>query len=290
LIISTQVLKMQDHLTYFNDKIKTIHTDSVLTDAMIGFYQDLFSYQSRQYDRIMHDSRFPSISDSDTPIAKNGKRILSATDIPDLLLPGLSPLIEIVATRNPGLDLNPLRHALSDDATSLRLVIDAVLDIDTERLTQFAISSKIGPDETAFIIINWLKPFFISLREKADRMPDNTEDLRHCPFCGNLPDMAALVSGMDGKRYLHCSLCENRWAYKRIACAVCGIEDSSMLEYLSSEDDPRHRLDVCAACNGFIKTVRLEKFEDIEGFDLSVENILTAHLDSAALNRGYNKP
>ncbi len=281
---------MQDHIAYLNDKKKSIQAAGVLTDDMIGFYQDLFSYHRQQYDRIINDPRLPVINEPDLPISKNGKTKVDGTALADLLLPGLAPLIEIVESRNPGIDLNPLNRALSNDAAALNQIVDAVLDMDAERLTQFAITHKISPDGTIFVLINWLKPFFISLREKEDILLPDTHDSPSCPFCGNQPDMAVIVPGSDGKRFLHCSLCENRWSYKRIACAVCGIEDAAMLEYLSAEDDPRHRVDLCAACKGFMKTVCLEKFEDIDGCDLTVENILTAHLDSAALKEGYQKP
>ncbi len=281
---------MKNHITYLNDKIKSIQATGVLTDDMIGFYQDLFTYQRNQYDHFIIDPRLPLINEKETPIAVKGKSILTDKVIADLLLPGLLPLIEIVTSSNPGIDLNPLHRALSDDAAALNLIVDAVLDMNAERLDMFAISHKISTDETIFTITNWLKPFFISLREKGDMVFPDTDDLLFCPFCGNQPDMAALVSGGEGKRHLHCALCENRWSYRRIACAVCGNDDAATLEYLSSEDDPRHRLDVCSVCNGFIKTVRLEKFEDIDECDLTVENILTSHLDSAALRKGYKKP
>lgn len=281
---------MQNHLTYLLNKTETKQAAVVLTEPIIGFYQDLFTYQSRQYDHFINDPRLPLINDKDIPIAAKGKSILSDTVIPDLLLPGLLPLIEIVISSNPGIDLNPLQRALSNDAAALIQIVDAVLDMDAERLDTFALSHKISTDEAIFVITNWLKPFFISLREKGDIVLPDTDDSLFCPFCGNQPDMAALVTGAEGKRHLHCALCENRWAYKRIACAVCGNDDAATLEYLSSEDDPRHRLDVCSVCNGFIKTVRLEKFEDIDECDLTVENILTAHLDSAALRKGYKKP
>ncbi|MBP7738702.1 MAG: formate dehydrogenase accessory protein FdhE [Spirochaetes bacterium] len=281
---------MEDHIAYLNDKNKTIQAGGVLTDDMISFYQDLFSYHRKQFDRIINDPRLPKIIETDLPVSKNGKAKVDGTALADLLLPGLAPIIEIVETRNPGLHLEPLHQAVASDPGTLSRILDAVLDMDADRLNQFAITHKISPDGTIFVLINWLKPFFISLREKSDILNPDTLDSPYCPFCGNQPDMAAIVPGSEGKRFLHCSLCENRWAYKRIACAVCGTEDAAMLEYLSAENDSRHRLDLCATCKGFMKTVCLEKFEDIEGCDLTVENILTASLDSAALKEGYHKP
>ncbi len=281
---------MHDHRNYFNERAERFRSAGILSDEMVDFYRDLFAYLDTYQERYLNDPRLPALQPSELPIAGPGRKLFSLAVTGDLLAPGLAPIIEIIGSRNPGLDLKPLHRALTEEAGALGQVSDAVLDMDVERLEQFAISRKTGPDEAIFVIINWLKPFFSSLREKQNPLITDTDDSRFCPFCGNRPDMAAIVSGMDGKRYLHCSLCGHRWQYRRIACAVCGTEDADSLEYLSSEDEPRYRIDVCSACGGYIKSVRLDKFEDIDKCDLAVENILTAHLDSAAIQKGYKKP
>ncbi len=281
---------MDNHAKYFNEKAEKIRSAGILTEAMIGFYNDLFEYTRNQINRFTNDERLPILQATDLPIPGHGNKIFAEASFSELLLPGLASLIDIVASYNSGLDLKPLHRALADQAGAAALVTEAVLDRDMDRLEQFALSHKIGPDEAVFIIINWLKPFFISLREKNSSIISSDHETHLCPFCGSNPDMAAIVTGMDGRRLLHCSLCGHQWQYKRLACAVCGTEDASHLEYFSSEETPRYRLDVCSACGGYMKTIRLDKFEEIEDFDLAVENILTPHLDSAAIQRGYKKP
>jgi formate dehydrogenase maturation protein FdhE len=281
---------MKNQLIYFDEKAEKIQSAGLLTDAMISFYHDLFAYHQKFCGQYSGDSRLPTLQATDLPLAENGKKIFTTTGIGELLLPGLTPLMEIITSSNSGLELKPLHRALSDDTGAIVRVADAVLDMDTERLEQFALSCKVGPDEAIFVIVNWLKPFFINLKDKNSTIISDKDDTHHCPFCGSHPDMAALVTGMDGKRFLHCSLCGHRWQYRRIACAVCGTEDASNLEYFSSDEDTRYRLDVCTACGGYMKTMKLDKFEEIDDFDLAVENILTVHLDSAAIQKGYKKP
>lgn len=283
-------ITMHDHLNYFNDKAETIRSAGILSDEMVNFYRDLFKYLDTYRDRYLEDPQLPALQAEDLPLNDNGKSVLAAASTAAMLIPGLMPLIEIVTAYNSGLDLKELQQAIMTDPGSLPLAIDAVLDMDMERLEQFALSCKTGPDETIFIILNWLKPFFTSLREKSGNSITVDDESLLCPFCGSRPDMAAVVMEKSGKRYLHCALCENQWPFKRIACAVCGIEDASQLEYFSSEGDTRYRLDVCSACDGYIKTIKLDKFEEIDDVDLAVENILTVHLDSAAIQKGYKKP
>ncbi len=281
---------MYDHVKYFNERAEKIKSAGILTDEMIAFYRDLFAYIQSRSELYVNDTRLPALQASDLPIADNGRTIISPAAISELILPGLEPLIEIVTSFNSGLDLKQLHQALATDAGALAQVTDAVLDMDTERLEQFALSQKTGPDEAIFIIINWLKPFFISLREKNSTAIIDKDDMLLCPFCGSRPDMAAVVTDKGGKRYLHCALCEHQWPYKRIACAICGTEEADQLVHFESEGEPRYRLDVCSACCGYLKSVRLDKFEDLGECDLTVENILTAHLDSAAIQKGYKKP
>lgn len=283
---------MHNHLNYFNNNAEKIRSAGILSDETLEFYRNLFAYIDQYRDMYLENPQLPLLTAEDLPVNDNdhARTALSAASVAALLIPGLAPLINMVTAFNSGLDLKDIHHALATDTAMMQDAINAVLDMDVERLERIALAHKTGTDEAVFIIINWLKPFFISLREKNIAQINDNDECNHCPFCGSRPDMAAVVMEKGGKRYLNCSLCGHRWPFKRIACAVCGIEDASQLEYFTSEGDTRYRLDVCSACGGYIKTVRLQKFEEIDDFNLAVENILTAHLDSAAIKKGFNKP
>lgn len=281
---------MEDHVRYLEEHAEKSTASGAFTDEMLQFYRELYAGQQRLCEQYRNDPRLPALTQTELPISGHVKNVFSSEGVNDLLAGGISPLIDILTAHNPGLELSPLGRALAEDPAAMHLAADAVLNTDAQRLEQFALSNKTGTDEAIFVIINWLKPFFVALREKnRDRITDSDE-LFLCPFCGYHADMAAIASGMDGKRFLYCSLCGHCWQYRRIACAVCGTEDASNLEYLSSEDDNRHRIDVCKACGGYIKTVQVGKFQEIDEWDLAVENILTPHLDSAALQKGYKRP
>jgi FdhE protein len=111
-----------------------------------------------------------------------------------------------------------------------------------------------------------------------------------CPVCGYLPDMEKIVESAEGKKYLHCALCEYEWVYRRIGCAVCGSEDADSLGFLEEEKKTPYRIDYCEKCMGYIKSMRIPKFQDMGRYDLAVENILTAYLDTWAIQRGYSRP
>jgi FdhE protein len=147
-----------------------------------------------------------------------------------------------------------------------------------------------GYEEFLFIVINWLKPLFVALRERSHESNPEEYRGRTCPFCGYYPDSGLYSTDRRGKRYLRCGLCENLWLYRRISCAVCGESDAKKLDYLVLEDNERYRIDSCLTCMGYIKSVKLNKFEDIEGCDMTVENLLTMSLDAEMIRKGYNRP
>lgn len=281
---------MEDHVRYLEERAEKSTASGAITNEMLRFYRELYAHQQRLCEQYMNDPRLPALTQKELPVSRHVRNVFSSEGVNDLLAGGIQPLIDILAAHNPGLELSPLGRALAEDPAALYLAAGAVLNADVGRLEQFALSNKTGTDEAIFVIINWLKPFFAALREKNRERITDSDDSYLCPFCGYHADMAAIASGMDGKRFLYCSLCMHRWQYRRIACAVCGTEDASGLEYLSSEDESRYRIDVCNSCGGYVKTVRLAKFEDMDECDLAVENVLTPHLDSAAMKKGYKRP
>lgn len=281
---------MKDHAAYLKEHADQIRAAGILAADSIDFYSDLFAYQRRFYERYRHDPRLPSLQQSDLPLADHIDSVIPGAAQAGLIIEGIAPLIEIIGAHQPGLDLNPFSEALAGGAEQLQSATGALLAMDHERLERFAASRRTGVDEAIFLMIHWLKPFFMSLMTGHRTMIPENDHAYQCPFCGYRPDMAVIVAGMDGKRYLHCALCEHRWQYRRIACAICGTEDAASLEYFSSDDESRYRIDACTVCGGYIKTVRMAKFEDIEECDFTVENIITPHLDSAAMKRGYQRP
>ena len=105
-----------------------------------------------------------------------------------------------------------------------------------------------------------------------------------CPFCGDIPRLAFLDKN-ERKRFLHCLSCGQSWLYYRLKCPFCGNKDQEKLSYLSNQEDPSIRLDVCKNCMTYIKNFDLSK--KIPEFGLEIENLLTLHYDGYAELQGY---
>lgn len=280
---------MHSHSKYLETRARKALDNAILTAEMLEFYRALYAVHDAQHDRYLNEPDMPSLGLEDLPLSENGMRIFSAGAVDRLLTPGLAPLVEATMAHHPGLSLESLRDALAEGPAPGEMAL-AMIQKDTGRIEKFAAACRAGADETIFILINWLKPFLAALRERNALDINETETETLCPFCGYYPDMAAIVTGKDGKRYLHCSLCGHRWPFRRIMCAVCGTEDAARLENFTPEGDTRNRIDVCHSCKGYIKTLRFDSTEALGEVDLTVENILTTGLDSAALKKGFRRP
>jgi FdhE protein len=282
---------MNDHPAYLDSHAAKALEEGILTGEMLAFYRALYAYHAEEYSRYRGSPDLPRLGTDELPIASRGMSVLLGEAVSRLLRPGLDPLVEIIRAHHPGLDLSPLRDALAGDASKWMELAGALLGRDVHSLEAFAREHRTGNDEAVFLATNWLKPLFIALADSRDDTTwEDADTERSCPFCGHYPGISLIVGGEEGKRYLSCSLCETRWPFKRIACAVCGTEDADALEYLSMEGVDRYRIDLCHSCRGYIKTVRLDKFVEPEECDPAVENLLTVHLDSAALKKGFRRP
>ncbi len=281
---------MNDHLNHLERREGEALKEGAITAEMITFYRMLYDYQRGEYERYGVSAGIPALGPEDLPIPSMGKSVLLREGTWRLLIPGLDPLVEIVSTQHPGLELAPLRDALTKGPDMWIDIASAIFDRDPDALKRHALAHSAGTDELLFLMINWLRPFMVRLRETYGEQISEDDTMNSCPFCGYFPEISLILGIKEGKRHLSCSLCECLWPYKRIACSVCGMEDAKQLEYLTAEGNDRHRIDLCHECHGYIKTVRLVKFEEPEECDPAVENILTVHLDSAALKRGFHRP
>ncbi|MBP1759551.1 MAG: uncharacterized protein H6Q63_468 [Firmicutes bacterium] len=99
-----------------------------------------------------------------------------------------------------------------------------------------------------------------------------------CPICGELAEVSVLTPP-NGKRYLHCSICDHQWLVKRVGCVRCGSDEASKLNYLKSEDFPGVEIIVCQACGQYSKEYDLRV---MNVGDIDWENIRTIPLNYAA--------
>ena len=279
---------MQDHKTKLLRDIDKIEKDGILNKEAIGFYSDIFDFQSRMHSRWNELTPFPeTCRDANTPIDSSSLRLDGKAR--ELLTLSFAEICEIIHRHNEGIDLSRAKETVTSDTTFFDTIIDHILKKNTDALYTMAEDARMGFEEYLFLTVNWLKPLFTALRGRyAGTKVEEYKD-RTCPFCGYYPDMGLFAGEKEGRRFLRCGLCENVWMFRRISCAICGETDAKNLEYYIIENNERYRVDACQSCKGYIKSVRLEKFDTIESCDLTVENLLTMSLDAEMMNKGYGK-
>ncbi|HSV95682.1 MAG TPA: formate dehydrogenase accessory protein FdhE [Spirochaetota bacterium] len=257
----------------------------------VEFFRFVYSYQAEcidAYTGIAFDGDW--VRPGEMPIV-NGDLFAIAQGEDTLLREGMGMLLSKISELHCGMDFDPLRDFFSVGTDPMNRAARALLTRDFGALSAQSQACSLGIEEYIFVLVNWLKPFFAALAEKFGAGVRQDEWMGpHCPVCGFYPDMAKIVGAKDGRRFLHCALCEYEWHFKRIACTVCDNEDTEKLGYFAGEGETAYRIDFCDECKGYIKTVQLGKFREPENCDLTVENILTPDLDAAAMKKGYARP
>lgn len=283
---------MKDHRKFIENAESRIAEIGVLSEETVDFYKSLYDYQKRQYTMYFEmPARSDHIQFDKLPLLSSDAGFLSK-EMHYCLKNDIAVFLEILKrfTNNDEMHYDILEEAVSEGDLDIRKFIESLLEMDTEALTSRAFEYKIDTDEFIFILVNWFKPLFVAMSEKlADKIDQNQWHNSSCPVCGYLPDMAKIDQSQEGKRYLHCALCENTWTYKRISCTVCGNEDMSTLGYYAEDNSP-YRIDYCDKCKNYIKSVGIPKFTESDSYDLTVENIITANLDAWAIQKGYTRP
>jgi len=279
---------MQDHKTNLLQNIEKIEKDGILNKEAIGLYSDIFDFQSKTHEEWKEMVPFPELkTDAKMPFEPSSLKLDNAAR--DLLKKSFKSLCSVIHTHNQGMDLSSTVNTLESDDSFIDTVIDHLLKKNTDALFAMAETARIGFEEYLYLVVNWLKPLFVALMERyAGNVLDEYHD-RTCPFCGYYPDMGILSAEKEGRRYLRCGLCENVWMYRRLSCAICGERDAKKLEYFMLENDERYRVDACNSCKGYIKSVCLGKFDEMDGCDLTVENLITMSIDAEMMDKGYGK-
>ncbi len=168
------------------------------------------------------------------------------------------------------LDLEKLLMHRTTDQTGDSLVADMNLD----------------PKFFSFLMRNSIRPSVEAGAEHLGNEPA-TELWRQsrCPLCASPPGLS-LLKGEVGKRYCLCSYCSYQWRIDRLSCANCGSSEQDTLSYFCGEDEEAHRIDLCDACDQYIKTIDYRSLEESDPF---LEDIATFHLDVLAVRKGYTR-
>jgi FdhE protein len=90
--------------------------------------------------------------------------------------------------------------------------------------------------------------------------------------------------GEGRERRLVCGLCRTQWSHKRVGCPYCRNDDPGKIELFEIASETMLRLDTCADCKGYVKTVKGEAAPAFLAEDWS-----TAHVDALARAKGYER-
>ena len=279
---------------YLINRKDEILKEDILSEEIFELYQTLYLFQEN-FIKIFNESNeetldiniqdLPIIKAENFTIPENKKLIFNNS---------LEELIKILEKNQAGIKIQNLLTTYSDNLEILINSVKLIMSHNLDQLKFIADELKIGTDEYIFILVNWIKPYFISLKDTYKDQLNNIDysdwHEQTCPFCGYYPDISKIVESNDNQRILHCGLCENQWQYKRLSCTICDNEEHGTLGYYQYQDNEIYRIDYCKECSGYIKTIMIPKQFSDERFNLTVENIISNFLDATAIEMGYNRP
>jgi len=160
-----------------------------------------------------------------------------------------------------------------------RNLFKIILRQDEDALTLIAGEVDLDPKIIQFLGQVALTPSIYALHDALSANIDTDGwDYGYCPLCGSQPNMAYFAK--TGRRYLHCELCGEEWAFSRIRCPFCDNRDQETLGYFEAEEEEGFRVYFCRECMRYLKTIDKKAFEEVAPLEL--ENLATIHLDLLA--------
>ena len=190
-------------------------------------------------------------------------------------------LVKLIAKREDGRrQAEGLGRALEQKDNGTPTLLKAVLASDLAAVETAARDLAVDPPVLTLLLRLSLRPALTTIAQSVrPRLNLDRWQYGHCPVCGSAPKLADL-SGEGGKRRLHCSLCESEWFYPRLRCPFCENENREELSYLRAETEDGLRVDLCARCRHYIKTIDLRHFAD--PIIMPLDDVATWHLDIIA--------
>ncbi|MBV9172881.1 MAG: formate dehydrogenase accessory protein FdhE [Chloroflexi bacterium] len=197
-------------------------------------------------------------------------------------------------------ELGPRIQALVAAATGglldpQRLFAEAFVQHE-EHLVELALQADVDA-ELLTTLAHWaVAPVLSAYSNQIMTIVDNLNDgtLRgaawqrgYCPVCGAWPLLGEL-RGVELAEFLRCSGCAVAWRWQRLACPYCGNDDYRTLQTLQVEGERRFRINVCERCGGYLKVGNA--FDPLPAALLSLDDIVSMHLDVVAIERGYQRP
>lgn len=200
-------------------------------------------------------------------------------------------LVELLRTQSGpmGDAANTITEALKDGSLKTDAAYRALLDDDGTIFDQWAERTPEAPRALAFLTKAALEPSLLVVAEALAGKLSSHEGARmhgSCPICGSLP-LISRLEGKEGFRFATCSHCRHEYRVRRISCLLCDEGDHEKLTFFTIKEEPGYRVDVCASCGNYMKTI------DFRALDRKALPILddldSLTLDFVARENGYNR-
>ena len=195
----------------------------------------------------------------------------------------LGEICRIVIDSETGLSSSA--RTLSAKSTEIVPLFRDFLNEDEAAMARAAADIGVDPPALAFFLYHSLRPALrCCARQLSGFLTDDPVwEQGYCPICGSPPGLSCLEG--DGQRFLFCSFCWHKWPLQRAMCPFCGNRDQEHRLFLYSDEEPEYRVDACASCRKYIKTVDTRVLGRRSYPPL--EQIASLHLDIKAAEEGY---
>jgi FdhE protein len=183
-----------------------------------------------------------------------------------------------------------LRAVAGSGALDARTLLEAAVNADGARLEALAQSLDVDPDALAAVAALAVMPLLQALRRRFGPLEavDPHWHEGHCPICGGWPHLAE-QRGLERTRRLRCARCGGDWVQPGIRCPYCGVVGhESRAGLVSEQDGEARKVETCAACRGYLKSVATLRAWD--GDEVALIDLATVDLDLVALEREYERP
>ena len=184
-----------------------------------------------------------------------------------------------------GSGLSGSARILSAKSAETKPLFRDFINEDESAMARAAAGLGVDSHALAFFLYHSLRPALrCCARQLSGFLTDDPVwEQGYCPICGSPPGLSCLEG--DGERSLFCSFCWHKWPLRRALCPFCGNRDQEHRLFLYSDEEPEYRVDACASCRKYIKTVDTRVLGRRSYPPL--EQIASLHLDIKAVEEGY---
>ena len=210
-----------------------------------------------------------------------------------ILAPTMLQLCDALANGGAGEAATHIRESVEGGKLEAASLLTASLNRDQGALRTGAVHRGLSPDLLWLVAELAVSPFAHALQRMlfghlgAGDLRNALDAWRHgyCPACGSWPAVAEVASG---HRTLRCSFCSCAWELTTYACIYCEESGEGFVTAAPDEERKDRRIEVCAACGGYLKTIDVPELSPFPL--LSISDIETTDLDVAAMEHGYARP